>query len=174
MDKRILYRAKHINASPKNKHLNGKWIEGYLSDKNYIDAPKLGGELLVDENTICQRAGTVSGQEIWENDICQWTNTIYGKCTGVVRYGKWTQDGSGGEYDGTKCLGWYLEVKRVQRREWDDLVLTDEEAEEEYPDYKRTISLIDDDSWDIQDFAVVGNIFDNPELLEVAKFETIK
>ena len=173
MDRRIMYRAKHIHALSENKHLDSTWIEGYLADKNYINAPKLGGELLVDENTICQRAGTVSGQEIYENDICQWIHEIYGNCTGVVRYGKWTQDGSDGEYDGTKCLGWYLEVKRVQRREGDDLVLTDAEAEEEYPDYKRTISLVDDDMGYIQDLTVVGNIFDNPELLEVDRNEEV-
>jgi YopX protein. len=167
MNREILFRAKHIHAASQNEYLDNIWIEGYLSDENHINSSKLGGEFLVDENAVCRRAGKISGQEIWENDICQWIDTVYGKCTGVVRYGEWEQDGSDGEYPGTKCLGWYLEVKRVQRSQWDDCVLTDAEAEEAYPEYRRTISLVDDEMGDIIDLAVIGNIFDNPELLEV-------
>ena len=37
MDREILFREKHIHAIPGNEHLNGTWVHGYLSDKNYIN-----------------------------------------------------------------------------------------------------------------------------------------
>ena len=54
IDGKNLFRAKHIHASKENGHLDGRWVEGYLSDKNYINSPGLGGEFLIDEKTICR------------------------------------------------------------------------------------------------------------------------
>ena len=36
MSREILFRGKHIHAMDSNDHLNGTWVHGYLSDKNYI------------------------------------------------------------------------------------------------------------------------------------------
>jgi len=33
----ILFRGKHIHALPQNKHLDGTWVYGYLRDENYIN-----------------------------------------------------------------------------------------------------------------------------------------
>lgn len=44
MGREILFRAKHIHKLPENKHLDGKWVEGYLADKAYINSPELEGE----------------------------------------------------------------------------------------------------------------------------------
>lgn len=57
MEREILFRGKHIHAMDINEHLNGRWVHGYLSDKNYINDKSLEGEFLVDENTICQYTG---------------------------------------------------------------------------------------------------------------------
>lgn len=57
MNREILFRAKHIHAMDSNEHLNGTWVHGYLSDKNYINDKSLDGEFLIDENTICQYTG---------------------------------------------------------------------------------------------------------------------
>ena len=57
MNREILFRAKHIHGMGSNKHLNGTWVHGYLSDENYIYDKSLDGEFLVDENTICQYTG---------------------------------------------------------------------------------------------------------------------
>lgn len=44
MSREILFRAKHINTIPGNEHLNGTYVHGYLSDKNYINDKSLEGE----------------------------------------------------------------------------------------------------------------------------------
>ena len=67
----ILFKAKRTD--------NGEWVEGYLMDENYINAPfndnDVGGRfdepLEVDQSTICQYTGLTdkNGKKIWENDI---------------------------------------------------------------------------------------------------------
>lgn len=56
---------------PGNQHLNGQWIEGYLSAPNYINPPESAGEFLVDENTVCQYTGLTdrNSRKIFEGDI---------------------------------------------------------------------------------------------------------
>lgn len=65
----------------------------------------------------------------------------YASCIGILKYGIWEQDGSGGEYPGTPCYGWYVEVTGISPLEHTGD--TKEEAEENYPAYLKTQSVLE-------------------------------
>lgn len=135
MNREILFRAKHIHATSGNEHLNGTWVHGYLSDKDYIYSKSLEGEFLVDENTICQYTGLTdkNKKKIFEGDVVK---DSAGVC-GVVKFGLYT---AGFSIPDTN-QGFYIEFpeESLYRKElgyWENKVI------------------------------VIGNIYDNPELLE--------
>lgn len=172
---------------------DGKWYEGYylqLHDTTYCCMPSddaAEAKRLNEENThhyivfermtdwglpnkhlraeilpetLCQYAGLID-KRIWENDICQWLDNDYSfKCTGVVRFGKYLQDGSSGEYDAIPCYGFYVEVIK-----WEPTG-TFFDAED-FPEHSKTISVLQlFNSKRNMDVEFIGNVFDNPELLE--------
>lgn len=130
MNREFLFKGKHIHALPQNKHLNGKWIEGYLSDKNHINSPELGGKFLVDESTVCQYTGlTDKNGRRYEGDIFQASDGDY-----IQRYViTWNEDSL--EWS-AECIG----------------------------DTDGTLPLSE---FRISEIEIIGNIFDNPELLEI-------
>lgn len=151
MGREILFRAKHIHSFSKNKHLDGRWIEGYLSDKYYMNSTELEGEFLIDENTICQYTGLTdnNGRKIFEGDIVKLI--LPG---GEVRHFK-------------------VSIKSVVRKVLCHSDFADEVARVEitgvvfeWNDYELFPCI---DTYGVPDYKmmeVIGNIFDNLELLD--------
>lgn len=134
MNREILFRGKHIHAMDSNEHLNGTWVHGYLSDKDYIYDKSLEGEFLVDEDTICQYTGLTdkNGKKIFEGDIVR-----YGEVCGEVKFGLHESNWQIGKYN----QGFFVIFPK-------EYLLRNELG------YWRN------------KIVVVGNVFDNPELLE--------
>ena len=152
MNREILFRAKHIHGMGSNKHLNGTWVQGYLSDENYIHDKSLEGEFLVDENTICRYANLtdLKGEEIWENDILM----CHGNPDDLVKavFGEFNVIEVESEEVIDSVIGWHYEV-----------IPTDELSKCEPFCYSMPLT---DTYIKLNEMEVVGNVFDNPELLE--------
>lgn len=139
MEDRYLFKAKRID--------NGEWVQGYLYgiwEKRYIlcgmtnDIPNM---IEVDTSTICQCTGLKdkNGKLIWENDIVK---DFFSDACAPIRYGSYQNC-----FDSTKAehIGFYVD--------WSG----------KYTKYYRK----DFGYWiHMVDIEVIGNIFDNPELLE--------
>lgn len=134
MSREILFREKHIHAMDSNEHLNGTWVHGYLSDKNYINDKSLEGEFLVDENTICQYTGLTdkNGKKIFEGDILRHADeTILKTVWNDRKYGFAAQ-----------CVKGSVLLKDCKWGLWE---------------------------FESDEVEVIGNVFDNPELLGCTK-----
>ena len=157
----ILFRAKAVNRPPKGTYRtdyeNGDWVYGLISDINEYSALMTNtdgvGGIDIDKGTVCEYTGVtersgvdcikVKGLKIFEDDIVR------------VLYTDW---GSKDEND-SRTLKEYLRdiagvgvVKRTEYGEWRILI----------NDY-----LYPMDCGKYGYIEVIGNIHDNPELLEV-------
>lgn len=150
----ILFKAKRID--------NGEWVEGYVFDDGFVDSKRMfvGGLVImdykgtandrwkvgtafyeVDPNTICQYTGLTdkNGNKIWENDVCRYVNSdVYEKQEEilVVKYGRHAES----------CkinIGFYIDWIKA--------------------DYYRSDLVFWAENRNIE---AIGNIFDNPELIE--------
>ena len=152
MNDRYLFRAKRID--------NGEWVEGNLIhvNKDYYICEKpyecmdeysslngqsygFGGFKLVDQSTICQCTGLKdkNGKLIWENDVVK-----------KEFYTDYDAFANSEEYIGVvkyEDCAWVIETKR------NNLICT------------RPIIESMAYSDDVKHFEVIGNIFDNPELM---------
>ena len=154
MDREILFRGK-------TKY--GSWIIGDLLQYantaqiwtqeehgkcNYIVDPATVGQFtgLTDKNKIPQK--------VFEGDIVEYILSCEKYC-GQVCYGIYEQDGSGGEYCPTLCIGFYIKCLFWTPQDWQ------EEDDERIYSYNRTVSLLN-----VEELMVIGNTHDNPELLK--------
>lgn len=146
---RYLFKAKRLD--------NGEWVVGYLyrlSENNppFIMLRKYGESYEVDEHTICQCTGLKdrNGKLIWENDILM----CHGNREDLVKavYGKFTVINAETLESVDNVVGWHYEVIPTDSLSKCEpfclpMPLTDEYVK-------------------ICEFEVIGNVFDNPELLE--------
>lgn len=148
MKDRYLFKAKRVD--------NGEWVEGslitcedgtYKIATSYIDGDTNMAILIcaydVVKDTICQCTGLkdINGKLIWEND--------------VVLKSSYT------DYDYYAYSKAYIGLIQYEDAGWSVKAIK--------PDGRVYISPIIEmiaNSKDIEHFEVIGNIFDNPELLE--------
>ena len=155
MEDRYLFKAKRLD--------NGEWVQGALLDGEnhcligqeikfspYVEREcKIVG-YEVDRNTICQSTGLrdKNGKLIWENDIVK--KGFYIDYDSVYQE-EYVTSLISKEYVGTvkfECFAWVFETFNDQLK----CIL---------PIYE-----LSEHSEDIKYFEIVGNIYDNPELLE--------
>ena len=136
MKDRYLFKAKRIS--------DGEWIVGYLyrlSENNppFIMLRKYGESYEVDEHTICRCTDLrdKNSNLIWENDVIKYH---FGNAYAQIRYGAYQ---SCFDSQKTEHIGFYVD--------WS-----------ESRNYRKDLGY-----WiNMVNAEVIGNIFDNPELLE--------
>lgn len=135
----ILFRAKHIHMFQENKHLDGMWVHGFLEDNDYINSPELEEEFLIDQETVCQYTGLTdgNGRKIFEGDIVR--DIFNASVIGIVRYGEYRNTFNEDEFGGH--VGFYIDWKEKADSLRKDLVF-----------------------W-AKNSKFIGNVFDNPELV---------
>lgn len=173
-----LFRAKHVHILPQNERFDGIWVYGYLCDRYcinsiYVDGygERYIGENLIDPDTICEYTGLNdhtkweqlseseqerflsgwdlkenrknteedwNGRKIFEGDIIP--DHFNRSIVGVVRYGVYrnpfNDDGHAGH------VGFYVDWGREKDRLRADL------------------------GYWVKVSEVIGNIYDNPEMIE--------
>ena len=149
MEDRYLFKAKHIHILPGNDHLDGSWVVGFLSGERYIANDS--GEYLIDPSTTCQCTGLKdkNGKLIWENDVVRFKHEKfdfdYGleplKRNCLPRKKEYTRNYAVEFCNVSTCYGLRFRNKSI----W-------------FMVHRMTIVM--------HDTEIIGNIFDNPELLE--------
>ncbi|MFR5739559.1 MAG: YopX family protein [Coprococcus sp.] len=170
MNREILFKAKTTKKHNRKHDFNDVWVEGDLvrsGGKYYIhpiaNKVKIDGELgkviimhEVDQNTICQFTGLTdkNGKKIWENDIIKFNDEIWDSC--------YTSCGT--EYDSWEAENYGL------------VGYCDYSTRYDFTKYKYNESQVEADLHEnhdiefsefVKEHEVIGNIFDNAELLEV-------
>lgn len=150
----ILFKAKRID--------NGEWVQGYyyqLWEKGYIlwgmvnDHPDM---IEVYPETLCQYTGLTdkNGNKIWENDILKFNDEVWESCytSCGTEYDSWEVENYG-------LVGFFEEELRFDFLKY------------KFNENSVEADLHDNNNIEFAEFAreneVVGNTFDNPELLEV-------
>lgn len=187
--------VKEENDAPKNKNdcrgktlIGEKWVYGSLIDNAfykktanplspiisipYIFCPNkefCSWDEIVEEydifEVVPESVGRFTGftdkngKKIFEGDIVQYSTYDDFDCQSIVKFGEYKQDGSDGEYKASDCLGFYVEVDNFTCPDWRD------NEPERFHDYLKQQSLAEIAS----QCEIIGNTYDNPELLEVER-----
>ncbi|MCY7789873.1 YopX family protein [Bacillus haynesii] len=95
------------------------------------------------------------GRMIYEGDVIE-VFKGYWSFKAIVKFGHYEQDGSGGEYSPTECIGFYAEAINPDEK--------DEYGCYSISDYEKQMSLFES-----EEIEVIGDVYRNPELLEAAE-----
>lgn len=149
MNREILFKAKRLD--------NGEWVEGYYQKRFDLDGSEqhlifwsksytVWEYAKIDPDTLCQYTGFTdkSGQKIWENDILRGYQYPYRSDGNDNYFAEVTW------FENCPAFGIYT-FKNPKSN-----VCGISEGNTEFME-----------NWNSEDWEVIGNIFDNPELLEV-------
>lgn len=108
--------------------------------------------------TVGQYTGLTdkNGTKIFEGDIVEYITFGDFDCQSIVKFGKYDQDGSGGEYHPEHCLGFYVDVDNFTCPDWC------KNNPDYFCDYLKQQNILEV----ANTCEVIGNIHDNPELLK--------
>jgi|SRR5690625_423187 len=147
-------------------NFSGDWYFGnLLSDTDAVsiitDGRDNGIHVYVKRgyNVMPESVGEYTGEKdinkkmIFEGDIAKYLCTFGYYVVGIVKFGKYQQDASGGEYEGTWCKGFYIDwIRALSNSVYGDYT----------HEFIKTTSVIDQS---IDRLEVIGNSFENPDLL---------
>lgn len=146
---------------------NGEWVEGDLLQTKYhsghieyqiMPQTPVSSAYPVLSETVGQFAGLTdrNGRKIFEGDIVRYNTYDDFDCQSVVKFGEYNQDGSAGEYSASKCIGFYVDV--------DNFTCPDlcEYGSNCFSNYLKQQNILEVARY----CEVIGNIHDNPELME--------
>ena len=150
----------------RGKTYTDKWEYGDLRHGGYVHndsetyimyADYALHNIPVNPQTVGQYTGLVdkNGKKIFEGDIVQYNTYDDFDCHSIVKFGEYKQDGSGGEYSGRKCIGFYVNVDNFTCPDWCD------NEPECFPYHMWQQNILEV----AKECEVIGNIYDNPELL---------
>ena len=156
----ILFRGKRTDCDA--------WVEGDLLQIKYYNKPIIECKIMpqtpvssaypVLPETVGQYTGLTdkNGKRIFEGDIVRYNTYDDFDCQSVAKFGEYNQDGSAGEYSASKCIGFYVDV--------DNFTCPDlcEYGSNCFSNYLKQQNILEV----AQYCEIIGNIHDNPELLE--------
>lgn len=185
MNSESIYRAKQLD--------NKRWVEGvYMKHINRTPCP-IGDSvklediehiILFDEfsdwnmprgisythvtdYTVCRYSGKrdKNGHKIFEGDIISYETLNGFTCHSIVKFGEYLQDKIIDEdyaHNPCLCLGWYVFVNNYIKPDWPN----DDRQFDNYLVYQNLLEVVNG-------CEVIGNIFDNQELIVTEDEKTI-
>ena len=155
----ILFRGKRAD--------NDEWVEGDVLQTRYhsghieyqiMPQTPVSSAYPVLPETVGQYTGLTdkNGVRIFEGDIVRYNTYDDFDCQSVVKFGEYNQDGSAGEYSASKCIGFYVDVDNFTCPDWCEY------GSNCFSNYLKQQNILEV----AQYCEIIGNIHDNPELLE--------
>ena len=151
----------------RGKTSDGEWVEGDVLQTRYhsghieyqiMPQTPVSSAYPVIPETVGQYTGLTdrNGKRIFEGDIVRYNTYDDFDCQSVVKFGEYNQDGSAGEYSASKCIGFYVYVDNFTCPDWCEY------GSNCFSNYLKQQNILEVARY----CEVIGNIHDNPELLE--------
>ena len=151
----------------RGKTSDGEWVEGDVLQTRYhsghieyqiMPQTPVSSAYPVLPETVGQFTGLTdkNGVRIFEGDIVRYNTYDDFDCQSVVKFGEYNQDGSAGEYSASKCIGFYVDVDNFTCPDWCEY------GSNCFSNYLKQQNILEV----AQYCEIIGNIHDNPELLE--------